>query len=166
MGSRPAFYPNAIVASAGNGSTPGIASVVLQAGPPASVIVSPASATLEINASQTFTAAVFDKFGNLLNLGVTWLPKEGVATIESFTANSAVLRAGTRAGVFADGLRAVQSGAEGVAAITVLAGPPAGLTLNASPGALTTNGRDSSGASLRKSWMPMAMARARVHRSI
>jgi hypothetical protein len=144
MGSLPGFYQNVITASAA-GAMPGVASVVLQAGPPAQVIVSPASATLSINATQAFTAAVFDRFGNPLDpLGVTWLAKDGVTTIESFTANSVVVRAGTKAGTFADGLRAVQSGAENTAAIAVLAGPPAALTLNAAPAAIRTDGQDSS----------------------
>lgn len=143
MGSTPNFYPDSIVASAA-GATSGSASVVLQAGPPAVVIVSPASAVIPINTTQIFTAAVFDRFGNPLDLGVTWLAKEGVATLDSVTSNSAVLRAGTKAGVFPDGLRAVQSGAEGVAAITIPAGPPTGITLTASPSSIKTNGEDSS----------------------
>lgn len=143
MGSQPGFYQNVITASAA-GKNPGVASVVLQAGPPAQVVVSPGSATLAINATQAFTAAVFDRFGNPLNLlGVTWLAQDGV-TIESVTANSVVVRAGTKAGTFADGLRAVQSGAESTAAIAVLSGPPAGLTLNAAPAAIRTDGQDSS----------------------
>ncbi len=143
MGGQPGFFQNVITASAA-GTTPGMASVVLSAGPPASVIISPASATLAISATQTFTAAVFDRFGNPLNLGVTWLAKGGVATVESFTGNSAILRAGTQAGVFADGLRAVQSGASGEVALTILAGSPAGLVLSASPQAIKTDGQDSS----------------------
>lgn len=143
MGSTPAFYLNAITATA-TGATPGMASVDLNAGPPTSVVVSPASATMAINATQTFTAAVFDRFGNLLNLGVTWLAKDGVTTIDSFTSNSAVLRAGTKAGVFADGLRAVQSGAEAIIPITIPAGPPAGISLSASPSAIKTDGQDGS----------------------
>lgn len=143
MGSTPGFYMDAITASA-TGATPGTASVDLNAGPPAKVVVAPASATLAINATQTFTAAVFDRFGNLLNLGVTWLAKSGATTIDTFTGNSAVLRAGTKASVFVDGLRAVQSGVEAVVPITIPAGPPANLTLGASPAAIKTDGQDSS----------------------
>jgi hypothetical protein len=143
MGGQPGFFQNVITASAA-GATPGFASVVLNAGPPASVIVSPSSAMLAINATQTFTATVFDRFGNPLNLGVTWLAKDGVATIEAFTGTSAVVRAGTKAGVFADGVRAVQSSANGVVNLTILAGPPAGLVLSASPQAIKTDGQDSS----------------------
>lgn len=143
MGSMPAFYLNAITATA-TGATPGTASVDLNAGPPATVIVSPVSATIAINATQTFTAAVFDRFGNPLNLGVTWLAKDGVTKIASVTSNRVVLQAGTQAGVFADGLRAVQSGVEAVAAITIPADPPANLTLSASPSVIKTDGQDNS----------------------
>lgn len=143
MGSTPGFYTDAITATA-TGASPGTASVDLNAGPPSHVVISPASATLAISATQTFTATVFDRFGNLLNLGVTWLAKAGVTEIETFTSNSAVLRAGVKAGVFADGLRAVQSGAEAAATITIPAGPPGDLTLSASPSAIKTDGRDSS----------------------
>ena len=143
MGNQPALYTNAIVASA-NDATPGTASVFLDAGPPASVVVSPASATLAINATQAFTAAVFDRFGNLLNLPVTWVPLDGATTLDSATGNTAVLRAGAKAGTFAEGLRAVQSGAETGVTITIPAGPPAGLTLSASPSAIRSDGQDSS----------------------
>jgi hypothetical protein len=145
MGSTPtsSIFPEVITATA-TGAMLGTASVALNAGPPARVVVSPASATLDINATQTFTAAVFDRFGNLLNLGVTWLTIDKVTSLDSFTGNSAVLRTGTKAGVFADGLRAVQSGAEAVVAITIPAGPPVGLTLSASPGTIKTDGQDSS----------------------
>jgi hypothetical protein len=143
MGGQPGFFQNAITATTGN-ATPGTASVVLAAGPPARIVVSPASATLAINSTQTFTAAVFDRFGNPLNLGVTWLAQNSVATIESFTANSAVVRAGTRAGVFAEGVRAVQSDASSAMALTIPAGPPAVLVLSPSPQAIKTDGQDSS----------------------
>lgn len=141
MGSTP--VSGTITASA-VGATPGTAYVELFPGPPAKVVITPASATLAINATQTFTAAVFDRFGNLLNLGVTWLANESATAIDSFTGNSVVLRAGTKAGVFADGVRAVQSGVEAMATITIPAGPPAALVLNATPVSIKTNGQDSS----------------------
>ncbi|MCS6848884.1 MAG: hypothetical protein RMN52_14355 [Anaerolineae bacterium] len=143
-GTTPGDYPKAIRAAAG--SVVGTANVLLRPGPPASIVISPSVVTLDINATQTFTASVFDRFGNLRSdLGVTWLTPPPVAgTIESSTANSAVFRAGTVAGTFSAGLQASNPPALQSVAITIRPGPPARVQVSASPTTLKTDGLSSS----------------------
>ncbi len=139
-GTTPGFYNNAIEARIG--SVAGRASVLLQAGPPASVVVTPSVATVAINATQGFQAAVYDQFGNPLNLGVTWLVQGG--TLDSSQPNAAVYRAGTVAGVYPTGLIAANGKVQRAVPITIPTGPVAGVRLEAKPDTITTNGQDSS----------------------
>lgn len=146
-GTTPGNYPEAIRAT--SGAIAGTANIFVRAGPPASVVVTPSAVTMDINATQDFTATVFDRFGNPRpELGVTWLtpPFDGspVGTIETSSALNARFRAGTRAGTFAGGLQASQPPGLGSATITIRPGPPARVQLTANPGELTTDGVSSS----------------------
>lgn len=143
-GTTPGDFPKAIQAV--SGSVVGTANVLLRPGPPASIVISPSVVTLDVNATQTFTASVFDRFGNpRTDLGVTWLTPPPVAgTIESSTVNSAVFRAGTVAGTFGAGLQASNPPALQSVTITVRPGPPALVQTSASPTTLRMDGRSSS----------------------
>ncbi len=143
-GTLPGDFPKAIQAV--SGSVVGTANVLLRPGPPASIVISPAVVTLDINATQTFTAGVFDRFGNpRADLGVTWLTPPPVAgMIESSTANSAVFRAGTVAGTFSAGLQASNPPALQSVTVTVRVGSPARVQTSALPVTLRTDGRSSS----------------------
>jgi hypothetical protein len=143
-GTTPGDFPKAIRAA--SGSVVGTANVALRPGPPASVVISPSAVTLDIHETQVFTASVFDRFGNPRpDLGVTWLTPAPVAgTIESSTANSAVFRAGTKAGMFAAGLQASNPPGLGSATITIRPGPPALVQVGATPTTLKTDGLSSS----------------------
>ncbi|BCX05480.1 MAG: hypothetical protein KatS3mg053_3418 [Candidatus Roseilinea sp.] len=142
-GTTPGDFPKAIQAV--SGSVVGTASVLLRPGPPASIVISPSAVTLDLNATQMFTASVFDRFGNLRpDLGVTWLTSPPVAgTIESSTANSVVFRAGTVAGTFGAGLQASNPPALQSVTITVRPGPPTLVQASALPTTLRTDGRSS-----------------------
>ncbi len=136
----PGFFTNAIRAA--NGAAAGTATVLLQPGPPATVIITPSVATININTTQAFEAGVFDQFGNPLGLGVTWLAQGG--TLDSTSPNSAVYRAGTTAGVFSSGLTAANGQVQRTVMITIPAGPPQAIRVSANPPAITTNGSDGS----------------------
>lgn len=142
-GTMPGDFPKAIQAV--SGSVVGTANVLLRPGPPASIVISPSVVTLDINTTQTFTASVFDRFGNpRADLGVTWLTPPPVAgTIETSTANSAVFRAGTVAGTFSAGLQASNPPALQSVTITVRPGPPTLVQASALPTTLRTDGRSS-----------------------
>lgn len=136
----PGLYASAIKAA--NGSVFGLADVLVQAGPPASVVITPSASTVAINAAQTFHAGVYDKYGNPLPLGVTWLAQGG--TLEAVSANSTTYRAGTSAGTFAHGVVAANGQVAGAVTITIPADPPSRISLTASPSSIKTDGIDSS----------------------
>jgi hypothetical protein len=142
-GTTPGVYTGAVRAT--NGAVTGTATVDVRAGPPASIVITPTAAVLAINSAQLFTAHVFDQFGNVLPVGVTWLtPAPFAGAIESSSALTVVFRAGTVAGSYPNGLRAANGAAVATAAIAIPPDPPADLVLSATPEAIVTDGLDES----------------------
>jgi hypothetical protein len=142
-GTTPNTYNNGVRAS--SGAVSGAASVVVKAGTVAAVSLSPTSASLPIAGVQIFTAAVLDGAGNPLpDLSVVWQVAPNAGTIVSSGPLTAAVKAGTSAGAFAGAVRASNGVFSAVADVTVQAGAASGMSINAAPGTLQTNGADSS----------------------
>jgi hypothetical protein len=139
-GLTPGTYGEGIRAT--SGSVTGHADVVVVAGLVSAVGITPGAATVGINATQLFEATVSDQFGNPYpELGVLWqLTASSAGTIVSSGPLTALLRAGTVAGNFVNGLQASNGPVVGAATVTVPAGPAAELQMSANPQTLQTDG--------------------------
>lgn len=99
------------------------AGVRVTAGAPASVTISPASASVSADSTRQFTAVVRDADGNVVSTAVTWSVLGGVGTIDAgglFTAS--VAGAGS--------VRATAGGAIGSAPVTVTPGAAVSIALS------------------------------------
>ncbi|MCZ7400949.1 MAG: Ig-like domain-containing protein [Candidatus Methanoperedens sp.] len=115
--------------TATNGSISGTATVTVSALPPVltSITVSPASASVVVGNTQTFTASPRDQFGNPINATVTWSSSNtGVGTITS-TGVFTAIAAGTTT------ITATSGGVSGTATVTVSALPPVLTSITVSP---------------------------------
>jgi hypothetical protein len=113
-------YTNIVRASSG-GFT-GRATVVVNPADIARIDLSPTSATLTPNATQSFSARAYDAFDNeITSFGVNWSTL-GTGSVESYGLTTATIRAGTIAGVYPNAVRASTSGVTATANLTVSAG--------------------------------------------
>ncbi|XXF79847.1 MYXO-CTERM sorting domain-containing protein [Myxococcaceae bacterium GXIMD 01537] len=114
----------------------GFASVTVQAGGLASIVVTPDEKVLTIGASQKFTASGRDSAGNTVPVTVTWSVVNGGGTV----AADGTFTAGTTPGTYANTVKATQDGISGFASVTVEAGALATLELTPDTATLPIHG--------------------------
>lgn len=139
-------FANTVTAS--SGSLSGSATVVVIAGPLASITVTPTPTTLAINGTQQFTAVGRDAGGNIVAISPVWSVAAG-GSISS----TGLFTAGTVPGTFTNTVMATSGGIAGRATVTVTAGPLATISVTPNPSLLavgatqqlTAVGRDASG---------------------
>ncbi len=138
-GAAPGIYPAAVRASAG-GLT-GTADVTVTAGTLQVIRLAPASATLGISATQTFTASGEDAFGNAVALpAVTWSVTPAVAgSVVSSGPLTAEVSSGTTADYYPAAIRTTLSGVTGTADLTVTAGALSRIDVIPASAALAVN---------------------------
>jgi hypothetical protein len=118
-------YPNALVATAGNGVS-GNASYTVTPGPLAAITILPALANMTVGATQSFSASGSDAFGNPISgLNLAWSAIPGAGAITSSGPLTAVFTAGTTPGTYPESVRASSQGVTGTANLFLAAGPPA-----------------------------------------
>ncbi|MBA2688449.1 MAG: DUF3494 domain-containing protein [Gemmatimonadaceae bacterium] len=144
----PGTYTNTIVATC-RGITAS-STVIVTAGPLATITVTPNPVTLPISATQQFTAVGKDAFGNVVAITPVWSVVSGGGTIN---ATSGLFTAGTTPGTFANTVKATSGTISGTATVTVTVGPLATITVTPNPVTLgsgtqqtfTAVGRDAAG---------------------
>ena len=117
-----------------NGIT-GLATVIISAGPLASITVTPNPATLAIGATQQFTAVGRDANGNVVTIVPVWSVTAGGGTINATTG---VFTAGTTSGTFTNTVRATSGTLFGTATVIVTPGALATITVTPNPATLAT----------------------------
>ncbi|GAC1486270.1 MAG: hypothetical protein NVS1B5_08600 [Gemmatimonadaceae bacterium] len=118
-GTTAGTYPNTVVATSGTIS--GNATVIVTAGPLATITVTPNPATLPINTTQQFTAVGKDANGNVVPITPVWSVTNGGGTIN---AGSGLFTAGGATGTFNNTVRATSGTIFGTATVIVTS-PPA-----------------------------------------
>ncbi len=137
-GTTPGTYFAGVTARADD--VTGGADIVVRAGSVAAVVITPVTATLNVNAEQLFTASVRDEFGNPIpGLGVTWQAPEG-GSITSFGVLTAVFKAGNVAGSYDTALVASNGSVSRRARVVVLSGAAAAIQMKADPATIQMDG--------------------------
>ena len=126
-------YPSTVRAS--SGGVNGFTNVTVVPGVPASVTVTPASATVNINQSQTFAAQAKDSCGNSTTGSVVWSITDPTAGV--IDANG-VFTANVNAGTYSNVVRAIVSGISGYSTVTVSPDALAYLVISPNPGNVNT----------------------------
>ncbi|HET7186673.1 MAG TPA: ice-binding family protein [Gemmatimonadaceae bacterium] len=147
-GNTPGTFTNTVVASSGGLTSS--ATVIVVAGPLASITVTPNPATMAINATQQFTAVGKDAQGNVVTITPSWSIVAGGGAINP---TSGLFTAGTTAGTFTNTVRASVGAIAGTATVTVTAGPLASISVTPNPASVPTSatqqftavGRDAGG---------------------
>jgi hypothetical protein len=110
------------------------ATVIVEAGPLASITVTP-NPTLAIGATQQFTAVGRDAFNNIVAIAPVWSTTNPPGTID---AGTGLFTAGNTTGTYAASVTATSGGISGTADVTVIAGPLATITVTPNPVTLET----------------------------
>ena len=132
-GPTPGTFPNTIKATSGTLS--GTATVVVTAGPLATIVVTPNPATMTLSATQQFFAAGNDVAGNPVVIAPVWDVVAGGGTISA----PGLFAAGVVSGTFTNTVRATAGGLSGFATVIVTTGPLASITVTPNPVTLPTN---------------------------
>lgn len=146
-GTTPGTFTSTIVATCRGIAT--TATVIVTAGPLASITVTPNPVTMPISATQQFTAVGRDAFGNVVAITPVWSVVAAGGTIST----TGLFTAGTTPGTFANTVRATSGTISGTATVTVTVGPVATITVTPNPATLaigaqqtfTAVGRDAGG---------------------
>lgn len=125
------------------------ATVIVTAGPLASITVTP-NPTLQIGETQQFTAVGRDAFDNVVAITPVWSTTNPPGTIDATTG---LFTAGNTTGTFEASVTATSGSISGTADVTVVAGPLATITVTPNPVTLetgaqqqfTATGRDAGG---------------------
>jgi subtilisin family serine protease len=120
-------YTNTVTAS--SGGVTGAATVTVTPGPVASIVVTPNPASVAVGATQQFTAAGQDAFGNAVSITPAWSVVAGGGTIDG----SGLFTAGTVAGTYTNTVTASSGGVTGTATVTVTPGPLASIVVTPNP---------------------------------
>ena len=126
------------------------ATVIVTAGPLATITVTPNPATLPINTTQQFTAVGKDANGNVVAITPVWSVTAGGGSIDATTG---LFTAGSTTGTFPNTVRATSGTIFGTATVIVTTGPLASITVTPNPDTLaigatqqfTAVGRDAGG---------------------
>jgi hypothetical protein len=147
-GTTPQTYAGTVKATSGGLSS--TATVIVTAGPLATITVAPSPASLAVGATQQFTAVGRDAGGNVVAIAPTWSVVAGGGSIGLA---SGLFTAGTTSGAYANTVRASVGALAGFATVTVTSGPLATITVTPDPTVLPTGstrtfaavGKDASG---------------------
>jgi hypothetical protein len=147
-GTTPGTFPQGVRAT--SGSITATATVIVTAGPLATITVTPDPATLAVGAQQQFTAVGRDANGNVVPITPIWTAASAAGTIN---ASTGLFTAGNTAGTFPQGVRATSGTITATATVIVTAGPLATITVTPDPATLavgaqqqfTAVGRDANG---------------------
>ncbi len=132
-GTVPATYTNTIKAT--SGSLSATATVVVTAGPLATIKVLPNPATMTLSATQQFVATGSDIAGNPVVITPTWAIVASGGTITQ----TGLFTAGLVSGTFTNTVRASFGGVQGFATVIVTSGPLASITVTPNPVFMPTN---------------------------
>jgi hypothetical protein len=111
--------------TATSGTISGTSAVVVTPGPLATIVVSPATATLDQGATQQFTAVGKDAHNNTVVITPTWAATLG-GTIDA----GGLFTAGPTAGTFTDAVSATSGSISGTSTVTVNPGPLATIAVS------------------------------------
>ena len=147
-GKVPGTYVNTVKAS--SGSISGFATVVVTAGPLATITVTPDPTNIGAGATQQFTAVGQDASGNVVAVTAAWSVVAGGGSIDG---EAGLFTAGTLPGTYTNTVKATSDGMSGFATVTVSAGALASITVTPDPANLgigatqpfTAVGRDAFG---------------------
>jgi hypothetical protein len=131
-GTVPGSFANTVVAT--SGALSGSATVVVSAGPLATLTVTPNPVSLAVATGQQFAATGADAFGNVVAITPTWSVVAGGGTISG----AGLFTAGTVPGTFANTVQATSGSISGRATVTVVAGALASITVTPNPASLAT----------------------------
>jgi hypothetical protein len=121
-GNTAGTFANSVTATSGTIS--GTATVIVTPGPLASITVTPNPVTLNVGASQTFTAVGRDAGGNVVAINPAWSVTSGGGTIPSgTTGQTAPFTADSVTGTFTNTVRATQGSIFGTATVIVTRPP-------------------------------------------
>ena len=133
-GAAAGTFPNTVRAT--SGAVSGTATVVVMAGPLASIAVSPNPVSLAVSGTQQFTAVGTDAGGNVVPIAPTWSVVAGGGAVDG----AGMFTAGAVTGTFPNTVRATSGALSGAATVTVTAGALASLTIAPNPASLSANG--------------------------
>ncbi len=120
-----------------SGWTQGSRSVTVSAGTPISIAVSPTTASLAEEATQTFTATGTDQYGNTVPVDASWGTTGTIGTVTAGPATTTTLTAGTTAG--SGTVTATYGSLSAHATVTVTSTPT--LAVSVSAGSVSSRGR-------------------------
>ena len=127
-------FTNTVTAT--SGSLSGTATVIVTAGPLATITVTPNPVSLVISTTQQYTAVGKDVGGNVVAITPTWSVVAGGGTINLTTG---LFTAGTVIGTYTNSIRANVGGLAGFATVLVTSGPLANITVTPNPVFMQTN---------------------------
>jgi hypothetical protein len=133
-GTVPGSFLNTVTAT--SGSTTGTATVVVVAGPLATITVTPNPDTLPISGARQFVAVGRDASNNVVTFTPNWTVVAGGGTIDA----AGMFTAGTTPGAFANTVQASSGITAGNATVVVTVGPLATITVTPNPDTLAING--------------------------
>ena len=156
-GTTPSTFTNTVQATSGGKTS--TATVIVTAGPLASITVSPTPSSLAVGAAQQFTAVGKDASGNVVAITPSW---SVVANGGTIGITSGMFTAGNSTGTFTNTVRASVGGFAGFATVTVSNGPLTTITVTPNPASMqlggtqqfTAVGKDASGnvVSITPTW--------------
>jgi len=111
-------------------AAPGTATVDVSAGPATAIAIDPTAVTLTVGASQSFTATLWDSFGNPAAGAVTWSATPGLGSITGAGVLTAATTVTTGSVTASSGLLTA------TADVTLLAGPLASVNVTPTTGTL------------------------------
>ena len=126
-------YTNTVQAS--SGGTSGTATVIVTAGPLATITVTPNPVTLSPGFTQQFTAVGTDASGNVVAITPVWSVTNGGGSID---ASSGLFTAAGATATYANTVRATSGAISGTATVTIVTGPLASLIVTPNPVTLAT----------------------------
>lgn len=146
-GTTPGTYITTVMATSGGISN--TATVIVTAGPLASILVTPNPVSLAVGATQQFFAVGRDVSGNIVQLTPTWSVVAGGGAVNA----TGLFTAGALSGTFANTVQATSGGITATATVNVTAGALASITVTPNPVTLSVSqtqqftavGRDASG---------------------
>ena len=147
-GTAPQTYTNTVQAT--SGGLTATATVIVTAGPLATIAVTPTPVSLVIGTNQQFTAVGRDASGNVVPIAPTWSVVAGGGSINL---TSGLFTAGSTTGTYTNTVSASVGGVAGFATVTVTSGALATITVSPNPASVPTGaaqpftavGRDASG---------------------
>ena len=119
-----------------SGSASSTATVIVTAGPLATITLTPTPVSLAVGATQQYVAVGKDAGGNVVAITPTWSVVSGGGTVSA----TGLFTAGTALGTFTNTVQASSGGLSGNATVTVTAGPLATITVSPNPSTMTTGG--------------------------